>query len=163
MNQIVEEVLPVHVYVQGSNYGARGPLMLTHCHIFFIRNAVSSLSLYCMCVVWSGWFWTRQTNCLKTDQVILVSGIRYVLYCHLSKHVTILYNDEVCNFALHLLSRTGNSGWLVGLYFDPPYLYLIKVRKVWGTLFVIVCIAILISSTGIENDFLVCLSTHLLD
>ena len=89
--------------------------------------------------------------------------VRTVLYCHLSKHVTILYNDEVCNFALHLLSRTGNSGWLVGLYFDPPYLYLIKVRKVWGTLFVIVWTAILISSTGIENDFLVCLSTHLLD
>ena len=125
MNQIVEEVLPVQVYVQGSNYGASSPLMLTHCQIFFIRNAAitdRSLSLYCMCVVWSGWFWTRQTNCLKTDQVILVSGIRYVLYCIATyqKHVPILYNDEVCNFALHLchlLSRTGNSGWLVGLYF----------------------------------------------
>ena len=157
MNQIVEEVLPVHVYVQGSNYGASSPLMQS------VMLLLLTVHCHCIiCVVWSGWFWTRQTNCLKTDQVILVSGIRYVLYCISTYQNMLLYSTMMKRVILHC---TYCHGPVIqdGLYILPPYLYLIKVRKVWSTLFVIVCTAILVSSTGIENDFFVCLSTHLLD
>ena len=34
-------------------------------------------TVFVLHVVWSGWYWTRQTSCLRTVPAILVSEIRY--------------------------------------------------------------------------------------